>query len=330
MKKIIRVPLKTLLLIALATQSTTGFAQSFDDLGVGTRIVGGSAVTLGSYPWNTALYMQSSDDYYFNCGGSLIGAEWVVTAAHCVTNQTQTGFDTLKPSQFKLVVGITDLDQKKDSDIFDATGIILHPDFNYGAYGETYNDIALIKLNRASSTKTIAPLMPDNANYAKEGIISRVTGWGMTKPNNPGSVVRHLREVELPIGSEATCQKDAFGKFNPQTMLCAGYEQGGKDSCNGDSGGPLTIYANGEFRLAGIVSYGDEDCGTKGRSYGVYARTSAFVPWISAVTGLSWNTLPTDPEPGPGPKPEPDKGGGSLPISSLLALFGLLLLRRYK
>lgn len=68
------------------------------------------------------------------------------------------------------------------------------------------------------------------------------------------------------------------------SMICAGYDQGGKDTCRGDSGGPLSIIKNGVRLLIGITSWGYE-CG---RPYfpGVYASVSAIRPWIKNVTGI--------------------------------------------
>lgn len=67
-------------------------------------------------------------------------------------------------------------------------------------------------------------------------------------------------------------------------MICAGYKRGGKDTCFGDSGGPMTCQVNGINKLIGIVSFG-EDCG-KPRHPGVYSRTTSVRQWISVLTGV--------------------------------------------
>src|SRR3990167_7484612 len=45
------------------------------------RIVGGSATTIGAHPWQVSL--QDTTGFHF-CGGSIISAEWILTAQHCV------------------------------------------------------------------------------------------------------------------------------------------------------------------------------------------------------------------------------------------------------
>jgi hypothetical protein len=71
----------------------------------------------------------------------------------------------------------------------------------------------------------------------------------------------------------------------------AGYRNGNKDACNGDSGGPLVVPVLGEYKLAGIVSWGSESCDT----YGAYTRVSLFENWISTKTGIPILYMPPSP-----------------------------------
>lgn len=72
--------------------------------------------------------------------------------------------------------------------------------------------------------------------------------------------------------------KSGYRKNIPPTALCAGYAEGGKDSCEGDSGGPLMVRQGQSWILAGIVSNGIK-CAEPNLP-GVYARVSEYLDWI--------------------------------------------------
>lgn len=63
-----------------------------------------------------------------------------------------------------------------------------------------------------------------------------------------------------------------------QSMICAGYPEGGKDSCSGDSGGPLMVREYNRWILVGIVSHGVR-CGEPNLP-GIYTNVAQFVDWI--------------------------------------------------
>lgn len=64
-------------------------------------------------------------------------------------------------------------------------------------------------------------------------------------------------------------------------QLCAGGELG-KDSCKGDSGGPLMAKDpdTGNWITSGIVSIGPNDCGKFGVP-GVYTSVKEYMCWIT-------------------------------------------------
>jgi len=100
-----------------------------------------------------------------------------------------------------------------------------------------------------------------------------------------GSEANELQEVVVKIISTEHCRRpDWYGlartKVDTKTMICAGYEQGGRDSCHGDSGGPLACRGdNGRYKLIGVVSWGARNCGSA-KKPGVYAKTAAVLDWI--------------------------------------------------
>lgn len=91
-----------------------------------------------------------------------------------------------------------------------------------------------------------------------------------------------LQEVDVPTFNTEECERiqKKNGKFfHPASMLCAGYNAGGKDSCKGDSGGPYFFNQTGTPVLHGLVSWGPDPCAVPNNP-GVYARVSPHVEWI--------------------------------------------------
>jgi secreted trypsin-like serine protease len=131
-------------------------------------------------------------------------------------------------------------------------------------------DITLLQLSQPS-TKT-----PTKVAGAGEGAIwspttlETIVGWGTTSEG--GDTPDTLQEAQVPITSDAFCA-GAYSDFDPQTMVCAGFEQGGVDTCQGDSGGPLFGRTSaGALKVVGATSFG-EGCARAGKP-GVYARVA--------------------------------------------------------
>ena len=147
------------------------------------------------------------------------------------------------------------------------------------SYNVCYTKLLRLELD-IPSTRT--PLAIYSGTSDLSGEIATIIGWG--KLSEYGKFATTLQEAQVPIVSNETCN-DAYNKSffydNPitSTMLCAGYAQGGTDSCSGDSGGPLMINLDGEWNLAGLVSWG-EGCAEPGY-YGVYSRISALSRFIA-------------------------------------------------
>ena len=244
----------------------------------GFRIVGGEPVSIVKHPWQVALLAASipDNDRAQFCGGSMIAARWVVTAAHCVDGGTS-------PAQVEILSGTSSLGCGTRVKV---TKIEVHSSWDPRVHDF---DIALLELQKDLAGLPIAGVTAANES-AHLGTASQVTvsGWGALAFGNPAGTSQ-LQSVAVPFVSRDVCNRPAsYGGKITENMICAGRAQGGQDSCQGDSGGPATTLAGNDRRLAGIVSWG-EGCGFP-QKYGVYTRVARFSDWVKQKTGgtVSW------------------------------------------
>ena len=217
------------------------------------RIVGGVNAADGEFPWAIALTTTSGFQF---CGAAYVGDGFAITAAHC----------RVKPGDLA-VLGRVDL-RTDAGEAFPVGSVATHANYNDQT---SENDIALLKL--LGDTSDFEGLLnTENVLGANEDVV--VVGWGLTEENGTPSPT--LRKVSLRTVTNESCDL-VYGGIT-DTMLCAGIPEGGRDSCQGDSGGALIIQDNSRVQWQhGIVSFGF-GCAQPGVP-GVYTRTSEFVDW---------------------------------------------------
>uniref|UniRef100_A0A670YMT6 Ovochymase 2 (gene/pseudogene) n=1 Tax=Pseudonaja textilis TaxID=8673 RepID=A0A670YMT6_PSETE len=220
------------------------------ELGSFSRIIGGRMSVPGGQPWQVSIKQSRS---HF-CGGSLIGDDVVVTAAHCIID-----FDLKVVKNLIVTVGEFDLGSgDEEEQNVPVSEIVVHPDFN--RFGYMDSDIALLYLkHHVQYGYEVQPIcLPHKEDVFEAGTLCVVSGWGKT--SEAGSLSRILQEVELPIIDSITCSELLKTLNLPpgqRSMLCAGFPDGGRDACKGDSGGPLACRkASGLWTLVGITSWG--------------------------------------------------------------------------
>lgn len=257
------------------------------------RIVGGDIAQLDSFPWLARIqYYKPNKRFGFHCGGVLINERYVLSAAHCIQSVPSTWtLYKVRLGEYDTSTDTNDCNYHEENDCADTqqdyliASYYVHEDY-FQENGADYNDIALIRLAApVTYTDFIQPIcLPITQDQLKAATVDTrmiVAGWGQTETK---SASRYKMFLDIPGWHNDRC-KDAFSAVSVdiiETQLCAGGEKG-KDSCRGDSGGPLMKLEqiNGTFAwfLRGIVSFGTEKCGTEDVP-GVYTRISKFMDWV--------------------------------------------------
>jgi secreted trypsin-like serine protease len=311
-----------------------------------SRIIGGRDAPANSWPSLVALVTPGTanvKDRFF-CGATLVAERWVLTAAHCLFSSQ--GLRTL-PSQLRVIEGIRNLANDVPEEEISVTNIVIHPQYNNRINVPPF-DIALLELGSALNAPVVNLFAGDPAT--RNGTTSYIAGWGAIRyiDENNATYPSQLQDASLPIVPLARCNSIiSYQGLITHRQICAGLNDGGIDSCAGDSGGPLFIIEDGEIIQLGITSYGN-GCALP-NFYGVYTSVSHLIPWLSNYIDVpaqspelaarldSGAPLPEpepDPDPDPITLPEPiaDKDSGFFgalnPLSGIVLLLYWSLRRR--
>lgn len=261
------------------------------------KIVGGNTASISQYPWQAAVVWGpgkvsgTAHDRQF-CGGSLLTSRIVITAGHCVFDTDPDcgpaaappkppfctalfdpggdGTSKLDPNDVDAVLGRTTLSQPGGAEVpvISAT-YQSNFDPNYQGDGVPRFDVGYLVLASASAQSPIKIADSSAQSLWAPGSPVDVSGWGST--SQFGDTVDTLRAATVNVISDSTCTADYTPDFDPSTMVCAAAP--GKDSCLGDSGGPLQApLAGGGYRLVGITGWGD-GC-AQPNAPGVYTRVA--------------------------------------------------------
>ncbi|XP_013138183.1 PREDICTED: serine protease snake-like [Papilio polytes] len=249
-----------------------------------TYVFGGSNSSPREFPHMGAIAWRNFDGgYKFGCGGSVISPRFILTAGHCSFKAK-----TVNPVPVIVRLGNVDLDPKYKNGypIIDVKikSIHKHPDYKPPS---RYNDIALVELAEALKfSEDVRPAClwtkPDFGEH--KSVIA--TGWGVTENSTTTSDI--LQNVRLNLYSNQQCDiitpRNRYWDGFAPTQMCAGELNGGKDTCQGDSGAPIQVMTEPSVRvyhIMGLTSFGGR-CAQKG-SPAVYTRVSSYIDWIEDI-----------------------------------------------
>nr|XP_006821214.1 PREDICTED: limulus clotting factor C-like [Saccoglossus kowalevskii] len=272
------------------------------------RLLGGHEANEGSWPWVAFLDIDAPlhDIHGGICSGSLINEEWIITAAHCVTNKgtnRNTFGQLIESTSVRVRLGLHRQSEPSEHVMERRVSeIIRHSSYNPVTFD---NDIALLHVSEpVQFSEYVRPVcLPptDLITTSEFGMefedeiprpppdeMAIILGWGLT--SNGGSRADSLLEAYVPIVEQEIC-RDVYapnGWDITASMLCAGYEEGGRDACRGDSGGPLLFEDPNtlQYFVYGLVSWGRPGECASPDSYGVYARVSGHLYWIKDETAI--------------------------------------------
>jgi secreted trypsin-like serine protease len=273
------------------------------------KMVGGDVTTAALWPGIVALgaESESKSSAMYNCGGVLLNANTVLTAAHCLNYSEQdpeTGAWSIvfgNGAKWPMVV-TANLDDLAQDDPETAARVIggeviseAGRAYTVDEIGTQNNDIAILKLDRDLPGPYAKLSGGIEADPAIEGHLLWAAGFGTTDANNQDLTSFDSRRGPARTSAPAQILSDAILQFKPQNIcspanlgvisdsmhICAGWDEGMRDSCQGDSGGPLTVLdGDGCPVVVGLTSFGN-GCGQAGK-YGIYTRVSQYRDWIES------------------------------------------------
>jgi secreted trypsin-like serine protease len=269
-------------------------------------IVDGTLASITEFPFQVALYdpKLGSPAKGFFCGGVIVGATRVVTAAHCLIGERG---QHSAPDEVEVLAGSSDLEPLDPGSVRDPV-VEARVDPAYNSGSSDY-DVGMLRLERPLWTgatpaldgrAAIAPLVPDSSQanlrsasaltgQAAFSVQATVSGWGdlNAEPGPTPSYPLRLHQARVPLVATGACE-EAYATIEQAItprMLCAGSRT---DSCYGDSGGPLVqaepgVSGPSSDVLLGLVDFGN-GCGQAGYP-GVYLRVAD--PAVASFLGSS-------------------------------------------
>ena len=156
-----------------------------------------------------------------------------------------------------------------------------------GFYGSEHSLVlTMLRATRASSPlnpysffvrRVNLVCLPIGVPPPTNGTSCWITGWGRLASEE--ACHANLMQAMVPIASRARCERVYLHEID-ESMICAGFDQGGVDIFQGESGGPMVCETGGRYYLHGVMSWG-YDCASSGK-FGVYAKVTYVLNWLQS------------------------------------------------
>ncbi|XP_037943486.1 trypsin eta-like [Teleopsis dalmanni] len=242
------------------------------------RIIGGEVVDPWKHPYIVSIrYKESVNSTSLHrCAGVVYSQQVVITSAQCIVPYAH--FERI------YVKAAGNTRTGVDGQLYPVKKWISHE--KYSVWTADY-DIGVLILEEPFNFKNLVihPIAIRNS-LPSAGKMATIAGWGYREEFGPSSY--NLEETQVPIVSSADCNNiyKVSGDEVTERMICAGYvATGGKDACQGDTGGPLVV----DDELVGLVSWG-RGCARPGYPT-VYSLVKSYVTWIDNTIAAEINKI---------------------------------------
>ncbi|PZC86611.1 hypothetical protein B5X24_HaOG206172 [Helicoverpa armigera] len=242
----------------------------------------------GDWPWHVAVFVKLNGTVFYQCGGSVVSTNAVLTAAHCIA-------PGIPPKDYLVVAGISKVNKTGNEyytmQNLTVQNIIVHK--KYRPMSSTA-DLAILKVNTIQFTDYVRPVCIWASSTNKTELFGQeatIVGFGKNERNVPNS---DLRAIKITVQRDATCSR--LSEFLNNYTFCAG--NGPNTITNvssGDSGGGLVMRTSQPdhgitWFIRGVLS----KCGKLStlnmcdlKEYVIFTDVAAHYDWIYQNSGLA-------------------------------------------
>ncbi|ORX65953.1 trypsin-like serine protease [Linderina pennispora] len=229
------------------------------------RIIGGHPVPDSRFNFVARITVDSPGSESL-CSGSLIAPTVILTAAHCLIDESGMPATGVMRATFGY-------SHTSPGESFYIQKVYIHPQYDAGV---RVNDIGLVILNQGVPSGLAAPAKIYTGGY-NESTVFTVAGYGLTK-DSAGPPSDTLLQTDLAVGDKPFCEH-SYPPWNISSQICLAHNNG-RDACEGDSGGPAAVHdINGNIMVLGVTSFGAGVA--SGKAAGYYTDASKYTDWVS-------------------------------------------------